>query len=171
MKLKTRQRIHKNQRISARKYKESYKSLRKRQCSRIMGKRPEEVPYRKLFLTNKGKGAQPILIMILIMDMVIKIPTHPYSDPTMCQGNFYVLSIRYHFTSIKLAKLLKAQHISTFGKDVKQWKLPGTAGENRSTLQSNLAISGQVEGANISFRWTFREIYTYTQEFSEESHL
>ena len=135
------------------------------------GKRPEEVPYRKLFLTNKGKGAQPILIIILIMDMVIKIPTHPYSDPTTCQANFYVLSIRYHFTSIKLAKLLKAHHISTFGKDVKQWKLPGTAGENRSTLQSNLAISGQVEGANISFRRTFREIYTYTQEFSEEPHL
>ena len=171
MKLKTWQRIHKKQRNSARKYKESYKSLRKRQCSRRMGKRPEEVPSRKLFLTNKGKGAQPILIMILIMDMVIKIPTHPYSDPTMCQGNFYVLSIRYHFTSIKLAKLLKAHHISTFGKDVKQWKLPGTAGENRSTLQSNLAISGQVEGANISFRWTFREIYTYTQEFSEEPHF
>lgn len=84
--------------------------------------------------------------------MVIKIVTHPYSDPTMCQAKFYVLSIRYHFTSIKLAKLLKAQHISTFGKDVKQWKLPGTAVENTSTSQSNLAISGQVEDANISFR-------------------
>ena len=105
------------------------------------------------------------------MDMVIKIVSHPYSDPTMCQAKFYVLSIRYHFTSIKLAKLLKAQHISTFGKDVKQWKLLGTAGENRSTIQSNLAISGQVEDANFSFSWTFREIYTYPQEFSEEPHL
>lgn len=82
-----------------------------------------------------------------------------------------MLYIRYHFTSIKLAKLLKAQHISTFGKDVKQWKLPGTAGENRSTLQSNLAISGQVEDADISSRWTFKEIYTDAQEFSEQPHL
>lgn len=103
--------------------------------------------------------------------MVIKIVAHPYSDPTMCQAKFYVLSIRYHFTSIKLAKLLKPQHISTFGKDVKQWKLPGTAVENTSTSQSNLAISGQVEDANISFRWTFRGICTYPQEFSEQPHL
>ena len=97
------------------------------------------------------------------MDIVIKIVTHPYSDPTMCQAKFYVLSTRYHFTSIKLAKLLKAQHISTFDKDVKQWEVPGTAGENRSTLQSNLAISGQVEDADMSSRWTFREIYTDAQ--------
>lgn len=103
--------------------------------------------------------------------MVIKIVAHPYSDPTMCQAKFYVLSIRYHFTSIKLAKLLKPQHISTFGKDVKQWKLPGTAVENTSTSQSNLAIFGQVEDANISFRWTFRGICTYPQEFSEQPHL
>ena len=103
--------------------------------------------------------------------MVIKIVTHPYSDPTMCQAKFYVLSIRYHFTSIKLAKVLKAQHISNFGKDVKQWKLPGTDVENTSTSQSNLAISGQVEDANICFRWTFREICTYPQEFSEQPHL
>ena len=53
MKLKTCPRIHKKQSNSARKYKESRKSLRKRQCSRTLGKRPEEVPYRKLFMTNK----------------------------------------------------------------------------------------------------------------------
>ena len=80
---------------------------------------------------------------------------------------FHKISFHIHQTG----KLLKAQHISTFGKDVKQWKLPGTAVENTSTSQSNLAISGQVEDANISFSWTFREIYTYTQEFSEEPHL
>ena len=35
------------------KYKESYKSIRKRQSSRTMGKRHEEVPYRKLLMTKK----------------------------------------------------------------------------------------------------------------------
>ena len=54
---------------------------------------------------------------------------------------------------------------------MKQWKLPGTAGESTSTLQSNLAISGQVEDANITSRWTFREICIYAQEFSEQPHL
>ena len=53
MKLKTCRRIHKKQRISARKYKESRKSLRKRKSSRTMGIGHEEVPYRKLLMTNK----------------------------------------------------------------------------------------------------------------------
>lgn len=61
-----------------------------------------------------------------------------------------------HFTPLKLEKLLKAQQIS-FGKNVKQWKLVGTAGKSIMTLQGHLAIWNKVEDANIISRWTPRE--------------
>ena len=44
-----------------------------------------------------------------------------------------MLYVRYDFTPIKLAELLKAQQIS-FDKDVKQWKLLGTAGKMQVLL-------------------------------------
>ena len=79
-------------------------------------------------------------------------------------------TMRYHITPVKMT-IIKKPQITNVGEDVKERENLCTIGENRSTLQSNLATSSQVEGANISFRRTFREIYTYTQEFSEEPHF
>ena len=80
---------------------------------------------------------------------------------------FHKISFHIHQTG----KTFKSITHINFWQGCEAWKLPGTAGESRRTIQSNLAKSGQVEDANISFSWTFREIYTYTQEFSEEPHL
>lgn len=44
-----------------------------------------------------------------------------------------MLYVRYHFTPIKLAELLKAQQISV-DKDVKQWKLFSNAGKIQRLL-------------------------------------
>ena len=72
---------------------------------------------------------------------------------------FHKISFHIHQTG----KTFKSTTHTKFWQRLKQWKFPCIAGENRSTLQSNLAISGQVEDADMSSRWTFREIYTDAQ--------
>ena len=86
-------------------------------------------------------------------------------------GNILSALHKISFYIHQTGKTFKSTTHINFWQRLKQWKLPWIPGENRSTLQSNLAVSGQVEDANISFRWTFRGICTYPQEFSEQPHL
>lgn len=116
-------------------------------------KRYQQFTKAETLMTSKQRKRHPT--SILIMEMLIKIITHPLETP---------LSTRHHskcFTketiyTYQIGKLLKAQQIS-FGKKVKQWKFAGTAGKSITTLQGHLAIWSKVEDANIISRWTPRE--------------